>query len=184
MNEPVASFLRKVLIKSKSRDGWGWDGVLHQKILLPLSFFAQRPTCNFWGCWLTVCLLICCWILPVPFSFLWPYLSTYIPTLSFIFHWFLLSPSSSCTHIFLAPSWFFLLLSLMFSEKSLLYCLWCMWRAVPKMMCHKEEEGNKICICRAYVQPQKWIVTGGSRQFSFLKVVTYPKPGWWSESAG
>lgn len=85
---PWYPFLRGVLMENKSKDGWGWDrGATPENAIASLFLPKARPfTYNFWGCWLTMCLSICCWILPAPFSSLWPHLSIPSPTPSFIFH--------------------------------------------------------------------------------------------------
>lgn len=121
-------------------------GVLQQKMLLPLSFLAKDPPITSRAV-----------DLPCVYSFAIESCQSHfhsydlisLPYSHPIFYLLLEilpSPSSGCTP-FLAPIWFLLLLTLIFSENlDRLYCL----LAVPKIMCYKEER-NKICICRAYV---------------------------------
>lgn len=148
-------FLREVLMKSvRVKMGEiGMRGTPKHAVACDLFLSKRRPfTYNFCGVDLTMCFVN---LLLNPVSLIFFPVTSSLHCHSHPFHYlapdFLLFSLVSCT-LFWAPTWFLLLLPHhMFKRLSISTVLWCMWRAIPEMICHKEEEGNKLCVYKPYV---------------------------------
>lgn len=150
------SSLREVLMNSEGKMGEvGMRGTPKNVLPVTLFFFfllkGKLFTYNFYGWWLTM------HFVNLPLS---PLSSIFSPVTSsasllhsflYLSPDFLLFPLTSCT-LCLGPFVLFCCFPLMFKKQQqppLSTVFWCIWRAVLEMICHKEEEGNKI-FCKVY----------------------------------